>query len=214
MNSGFTLAEVLITLAIIGVVASLTLPSLMVNTGEQQAMTAYKKMINTLSEAGQINAAVLGFDYSTMTGAGKYTDDYTKSGSQTLGAIIHEQMNVTPGLGEVKLGTATSCAVLTDSTAICLGSYAKVGTTDAKSIIVDTNGTKGPNQLSSCKENGCTTKADRKLYDQYYVTLYRGQAYPGKWNGIETYDDKDTNNNAALYAAGLDKKTTTAASGS
>ena len=35
-KNGFTLAEVLITLAIIGVVATLTLPALMTNTQEQQ----------------------------------------------------------------------------------------------------------------------------------------------------------------------------------
>ena len=205
MKSGFTLAEVLITLAIIGVVASLTLPALMTNTGEQQAMTAYKKIINTLNEAGQINAAVLGFDYSTVTGAGKYDDDFTKDGKQTLGAIIHEQMNVSPGLGSVKLGTATNCAVLTDSTAICLGNYDAVTGTDAKTIIVDTNGTKGPNKLSSCGENGCTTKKNKKLYDQYYVTLYRGQAFPGKWSALDTADSSGESH-AALYAAGLDKK--------
>ena len=42
-KNGFTLAEVLITLAIIGVVATLTLPALMTNTAEQQAKTALKK---------------------------------------------------------------------------------------------------------------------------------------------------------------------------
>lgn len=207
MKKGFTLAEVLITLAIIGVVAAMTLPSLMINTGEQQAMTAYKKIINTLSESGQLNAAVLGFDYSTITGAGAYNDDYTKDGKQTLGAIIHEQMNVTPGLGAVSLGSQSNCAVLIDSTAICLGSYAAVGGTDAKSIVVDTNGTKGPNMLASCGEDGCTTKASRKLYDQYYVTLYRGTAYPGKWTALDT-NGTTGQDYAALYAAGVDKKKT------
>ena len=40
---GFTLAEVLITLSIIGVVATMTLPALMTNTAEQQAKTGLKK---------------------------------------------------------------------------------------------------------------------------------------------------------------------------
>lgn len=44
-KNGFTLAEVLITLAIIGVVATLTLPALMTNTQEQQARTALKKVL-------------------------------------------------------------------------------------------------------------------------------------------------------------------------
>ena len=59
-KNGFTLAEVLITLAIIGVVATLTLPALMTNTQEQQARTALKKGINTLTEAAQMNSAIAG----------------------------------------------------------------------------------------------------------------------------------------------------------
>ena len=65
-KNGFTLAEVLITLAIIGVVATLTLPALMTNTAEQQARTALKKGINTLTEAAQMNQAIDGFDYSNL----------------------------------------------------------------------------------------------------------------------------------------------------
>ena len=41
---GFTLAEVLITLTIIGVVATMTLPALMTNTAETQAKTGLKKL--------------------------------------------------------------------------------------------------------------------------------------------------------------------------
>lgn len=66
-KNGFTLAEVLITLAIIGVVAVLTLPALMTNTQEQRAKTALKKGINTLTEAAQMNASIAGFDYSSIT---------------------------------------------------------------------------------------------------------------------------------------------------
>ena len=49
-KNGFTLAEVLITLAIIGVVATMTLPAVMTNTAEQQAKSALKKGINTFTK--------------------------------------------------------------------------------------------------------------------------------------------------------------------
>ena len=55
---GFTLAEVLITLGIIGVIASLTLPSLMTNTAEREYATAWKKAISSLTEAVQMNMAM------------------------------------------------------------------------------------------------------------------------------------------------------------
>lgn len=45
---GFTLAEVLITLTLIGVVAALTMPSLNVNVQKQQAGPAFMKAINSL----------------------------------------------------------------------------------------------------------------------------------------------------------------------
>lgn len=47
-SSGFTLAEVLITLGIIGVVAALTLPTLIANHKKQVLVNQLKKVVNTL----------------------------------------------------------------------------------------------------------------------------------------------------------------------
>ena len=203
-KNGFTLAEVLITLAIIGVVASLTLPSLMANTGEQQSMTAYRKILNSLNEAGQLNAALNGYDYSTMTTKGAVNDSFV-SGKMSLGAIIHDNLKLAPQATNVSLGTVTNCAVMMDGTAICLGPYASVSSTDAKVVIVDTNGTKGPNKLATCTDEGCKTKSGRKIYDQFYVTLYGGNAYPGKWTAVETVGTSNQDY-AAAFAAGVSKQ--------
>src|SRR5574344_1279612 len=46
----FTLAEVLIVLGIIGIVAALTIPTLMANVQKQQYVTALKKFYSTQSE--------------------------------------------------------------------------------------------------------------------------------------------------------------------
>ena len=43
---GFTLAEVLITLGIIGVVAAMTIPTLMNQTGQAEFKTGLKKMVS------------------------------------------------------------------------------------------------------------------------------------------------------------------------
>ncbi len=51
MKKGFTLAEVLITLGIIGVVAALTLPSLVAKYKEKQYVTALKKAVSILDNA-------------------------------------------------------------------------------------------------------------------------------------------------------------------
>lgn len=47
----FTLAEVLITLGIIGVIASITIPTLMQNTSDKQTITKLQKAYSVLSQA-------------------------------------------------------------------------------------------------------------------------------------------------------------------
>lgn len=51
MKKGFTLAEVLITLAIIGVVAALTIPTLLSNNNTEMFRTNLKKQYSILSQA-------------------------------------------------------------------------------------------------------------------------------------------------------------------
>ncbi len=51
VHSGFTLAEVLITLGIIGVVAAMTMPSLIAKHQKQVTVTKLKKAVSTLQQA-------------------------------------------------------------------------------------------------------------------------------------------------------------------
>lgn len=48
---GFTLAEILITLAIIGVVATMTIPTLIANYQKEQVVSEYKKAYSEISQA-------------------------------------------------------------------------------------------------------------------------------------------------------------------
>ena len=50
-NQGFTLAEVLITLGIIGVVAAMTMPSLIQHHREKAMVTSLEKFVSTISQA-------------------------------------------------------------------------------------------------------------------------------------------------------------------
>ena len=204
-KSGFTLAEVLITLAIIGVVATLTLPSLMSNTAEQQSITAFKKIMNTLNEAGQMNSALEGFDYSVATMGG--LDDHVENGDQTLGALLNERLqvsrNASGGYGNSGECTGDETFVLRDGTAICL-----VEAHDDSGfwrIYVDTNGPKGPNLLSTCGEEGCTTKSERLIKDQFPVTICRGIAIPGHWTDYEV-EGTSGGDYAARYAMGIGRR--------
>lgn len=50
-QKGFTLAEVLITLGIIGIVVALTIPTLMQKTNRSEILSKFKKCYNTLANA-------------------------------------------------------------------------------------------------------------------------------------------------------------------
>ena len=63
-RSGFTLAEVLITLGIIGVVAAMTIPNLIANTNGAKFRSQFKKTISTLNQAGLMSQAQYDFDYA------------------------------------------------------------------------------------------------------------------------------------------------------
>ena len=54
MKKGFTLAEVLITLAVIGIVAAITIPSIITKIQNHQFYTQFMKAYNTLSKVIQI----------------------------------------------------------------------------------------------------------------------------------------------------------------
>ena len=61
---GFTLAEVLITLGIIGVVAAMTIPTLIANTNGAKFRSQFKKTLSTLNQAGLMAQAQYDFDYA------------------------------------------------------------------------------------------------------------------------------------------------------
>ena len=59
-KKGFTLAEVLITLAIIGVVAAIAIPSVISNSQQQEYKTGLKKAVSVLNSAITMNMAIDG----------------------------------------------------------------------------------------------------------------------------------------------------------
>lgn len=63
---GFTLAEVLITLGIIGVVAAMTIPTLIANTRGAQYKAKYKKAISSIDQSVRLNKANYGWDFAEV----------------------------------------------------------------------------------------------------------------------------------------------------
>lgn len=210
-KNGFTLAEVLITLAIIGVVASLTLPALMTNTAEQQAITAFRKAVNTLSEVGQMSAAVDGFDYgglsATMTpSASTSTLDTNGVVKQTLWAMLSNRAQVdrtTSGASKITgggCGSNTTQIFFMDGTVLCYTDAVTNASADAAIHgYIDTNGVKGPNSNFTCTNATCKP-SERKVGDQFPVTLKGSVVYPGNVT-FSNNSPTDSGNAIENYAA-------------
>ena len=81
MKKGFTLAEVLITLAIIGVVAALTIPTVIANYNQKAQYTAFMKSYNTLQNAFTLGMTqngnpAINFDNATEKDYEDFFNDY------------------------------------------------------------------------------------------------------------------------------------------
>lgn len=86
----FTLAEVLITLAIIGVVAAMTIPSVIVNTNQQEFKTGLRKAVSVLNSSITMNMAMEGetpYDNEDLFG---YLQQHMSVMKSTTGVTFNE----------------------------------------------------------------------------------------------------------------------------
>lgn len=161
---GFTLAETLITLGIIGVVAAITIPGLITNHKKQVAATTLEKAISTLNQAIKLSESENGemetwdktLDYEDFID--KYINPYmkvmmtcnpiTKCGYKSTAPWKY--MNGTSGAygGPNHRGRTPFIAIdgiLYTFAFLNDGGAAEVD--NDKVIIIDTNASKGPNQF-------------------------------------------------------------------
>lgn len=105
VRDGFTLAEVLITLGIIGVVAAMTMPTLINSTQGAQYKAAYKKALSALSQAVTLNMALDEWNFSDLSATGE-GDDKAANGTYNMTSMLKARMNVVreeTGWGNIKL---------------------------------------------------------------------------------------------------------------
>ena len=215
---GFTLAEVLITLGIIGVVAAMTMPTLMNSTNGAQYKTAYKKALSVLSQAVVLNVALDDYDLlqATETAAGKATD----GSSASLYNLFNNRMNVvktdtgsgtatwTTNVSSVNLGPGSGNYTLYFNDGITF-TFPKTGTkagnctegnaTDTTGNkcygVIDVNGEKNPNKVVNCDGKAWNAGGDdctvSNPTDIYPVVMYDQTILPATRAG-----------EAVLYGAG------------
>ena len=181
---GFTLAEVLITLGIIGVVAAMTMPTLMNSTQGAQYKAAYKKALSALSQAITLNVALDGSSFAdTVAGTGVDTD-ITKT--DTVAGILNSRMNIvnkettspyaTTGTGDTSsvlgqngvIADADTYLYFNDGSMFAYNAAASAACTatdDGGATVkrcegfIDVNGLKGPNKVVTC-DTASDTKKD------------------------------------------------------
>lgn len=159
-KAAFTLAEVLITLGIIGVVTAMTMPSLIQNYQEKATVTKLKKCYSLVSQAyvsilndeGGSDTLQAGDDLEMMEKFGKYLK-YQKTCGRNKGCFPNVTYKSVTGNDYNKwedYTTDRSRAILTDGTLIMFnknGIWVGEGNYLYAQIYVDINGFKGPNQL-------------------------------------------------------------------
>ena len=174
---GFTLAEVLITLGIIGVVAAMTIPTLMNQTGQAEFKTGFKKIVSTLNQAITMNVALDNSDFGAL-------DSGTTAGSATIYNMFTGRMNVintsaatTTTLGAPFQSGTNYILYFSDGMAISFPQTAASCTTAGQTgcrIVVDVNGTRKPNKLSVATAGNTTAG----IYDEFVLDFFNQQVLP------------------------------------
>lgn len=175
---GFTLAEVLITLVIIGVIAAMTVPTLMNNTNAQEFRSALKKAISGVNQALTLHYALEGLSAT----------DYT-SGTQLVDDVFKTRMSVIDGQSTFTTDDCTGNNVFTtaDGIIFCVTNYSSANSddqgvkcdtynetpcvaTDGKANLwIDVNGVKKPNKATS---------SSKRPRDIYQAQIYAQKVVP------------------------------------
>jgi len=173
---GFTLAEVLITLVIIGVIAAMTVPTLMNNTNAQEFRSALKKAISGANQALTLHYALEGLS----------AQDYT-SATTLVNDVFKRRMSIIDG--DTTFTNQTACGgndvwTTADGMVFCITGFSSANSDDQgtacdsynttacgaePNLWIDVNGAKNPNLI--------TTSAKRPK-DIYQATIYSQKVVP------------------------------------
>ena len=191
-KSGFTLAEVLITLGIIGVVAAMTMPTLMNQTNGAQFRTAYKKALSAISQAVTLNVALEEWNFADATSTATDADQSIYSLlNKRMNVVRHEEATTITGYTPQKLKSDGSgydgtydlsgynALFFNDGIMFAFNKGSKECSNDPTRTInlcegfIDVNGIKPPNKEVKCDEgtddSDCVVKNPTDVYPvQFY----------------------------------------------
>jgi len=173
-KKGFTLAEVLITLSIIGVVAALTIPTVTRKFEKQQYISQYKETFSIISQAAKMVAANNGGSLS-----GVYTGSTAMQTAFEPYLKINKSCNNIDPTGICMASSYTSLdnqpyTIVGPYTGLILANgtslYFKYGDATSSTIWIDLNGLKGPNVIGK---------------DVHFVDVYTADGRVAPWLGSD-----------------------------
>lgn len=166
MAKGFTLAEVLVTLGIIGVVAAMTIPTLIQEHQKRALATATKKFYSTMSQAVRTYMAEEGVDdlRNTPLARDNYDDSASPEAISSIRNFVTKYLKVVKECDydandcfaeEYKNFDGSDSNFTTESNwirrrdyVLSDGSIMRIGySTSPIELFVDVNGKKGPNRV-------------------------------------------------------------------
>ena len=184
-KTAFTLAEVLITLGIIGVVAAMTMPSLMQNYKRQQATARIKKFVSVINQALISAENDLGPREDWVKGE----EDNSDSAYDFLNTYIKPYIKSADIEKRTLLGMNMATLRFVDGSQMSI----KIGA--CYDIYYDINGEKGPNEKGKdifvfilCKNGGCNSNSNqvRGMYCQP-----NGEPFPTHEQLIDNCKDRN-----------------------
>jgi len=147
-TKGFTLAEILITLSIIGIVAILTIPSVIVSSNQQEYKVGLQKAVDTLNKAITMNVAL----ESTQPGDMETPGDLLNYFTSRMSISKIKQLEFGPGKNWAFYTTdGMRFEIANEGTRIDGVTFkaSQCSTPQPCLIIVDVNGDKKPNPVST-----------------------------------------------------------------
>ena len=197
--AAFTLAEVLVTLGIIGVMSAMTVPTLMQNYQRQSYVTQLHKNYNEMSQAllryqtdkNAINLSEAGFDRTTPVSGYNFFKTYFK-------VVADCNDNFTPCMATtykkldgntVSLNAVSSvhkCFTIASGSSIC--AYKGQGNV-IQQFAVDTNGQKGPNIFG--RDIFLLYFYNDGTIDDVVTNCTEDNSYCGVWDGTASPPTKE-----------------------
>ena len=189
-KSGFTLAEVLITLVIIGVVAALTIPNVIYETKKKEYSSRLKKFYSTMKQVVQKAEA-----------DGNSWDEWATSPS--AGSLDFQKKYLLPYISYNKVQVVGNIVY----TYLNDGSYFYTVRGSCMDFNFDVNGERKPNEAGRDIFAFLYCPNGTPYYQKTGVFIpYTGYAYPTRTNALNLCNDNANNCSALLWLDGWEFK--------